>query len=186
MPSWRTRRRPPRRPPRLRLPGGPDTGGSDGAPKRASPFVRSLARKYGINLAQVSGSGLGGRVTKDDILAFIEQRGAQPVAEAPAPWPPPAPPAPAAPASATRTARAAAPMPPGGASRSAGPRPGGGGPGPDEELVPLTPMRRAIADHGQERPDGAARLGHDRDRRLAAGQARAACSRSGSAARASS
>src|SRR5699024_6329618 len=63
-----------------------DTGSPDGAPKRASPFVRSLAKKYGINLGQVSGSGLGGRVTKDDILGFIEQRGAQPVAE-PAPAP---------------------------------------------------------------------------------------------------
>jgi pyruvate/2-oxoglutarate dehydrogenase complex dihydrolipoamide acyltransferase (E2) component len=130
--------------------GGPDGGDAgNGAPKRASPFVRSLARKYGIDLAQVSGSGLGGRVTKDDILGFIEQRGAQPVAE-PAPAPvaaapaaPTAPPTPLAPATppapAPPTAPAAPPVP-------ATPAPAGAI-GPDEELVPLTPMRRAIAEH---------------------------------------
>ncbi len=120
----------------------PDAGG--GAPKRASPFVRSLARKYGIDLSQVGGSGVGGRVSKDDILAFIEQRGAQPVAEpalepqpapvgaAPAPAAPPAPPTPpAAPAAPARPAAAASSAPV----------------GLDEELVPLTPMRRAIAEH---------------------------------------
>jgi 2-oxoisovalerate dehydrogenase E2 component (dihydrolipoyl transacylase) len=125
-----------------------DTVSADGAPKRASPFVRSLAKKYGINLGQVSGSGLGGRVTKDDILGFIEQRGAQPVAEpapeavaAPAvtstPVAPPPPPAPSAPVSPPP----AAPVAP------AAPAPAAAGLGPDEELVPLTPMRRAIAEH---------------------------------------
>ena len=134
--------------------GEPDTAGSvypdagGGAPKRASPFVRSLARKYGINLAQVNGSGLGGRVTKDDILAFIEQRGAQPVAGAPVAVAPPAPPAPAAPAPPPAPPAPAAPMPPAAPAAPPAPAPvAAAGIGPDEELVPLTPMRRAIADH---------------------------------------
>lgn len=134
--------------------GEPDTAGSvypdagGGAPKRASPFVRSLARKYGINLAQVNGSGLGGRVTKDDILAFIEQRGAQPVAGAPVAVAPPAPPAPAAPAPPPAPPAPEAPMPPAAPAAPPAPAPvAAAGIGPDEELVPLTPMRRAIADH---------------------------------------
>ena len=107
----------------------------DGAPKRASPFVRSLARKYGIDLDQVNGSGLGGRVTKDDILGFIEQRGLQPSAEpAAAPSQAAAPPA---------TAPAAPTPPPPLPAAPAAPA----AIGPDEELVPLLPMRRAIAEH---------------------------------------
>jgi len=112
----------------------------DGAPKRASPFVRSLARKYGIDLDQVNGSGLGGRVTKDDILGFIDQRGLQPEAE-PAAVPSQA----AAPATATPAASPPAPAPatPPATAPAATPA----AIGPDEELVPLLPMRRAIAEH---------------------------------------
>jgi 2-oxoisovalerate dehydrogenase E2 component (dihydrolipoyl transacylase) len=122
-----------------------DSGSADGAPKRASPFVRSLAKKYGINLGQVSGSGLGGRVTKDDILGFIEQRGAQPVAE-PAPEPVAVPAATSAPIAPPPPPAPVAPPPPA-APAAAGPSYVGAGVGPDEELVPLTPMRRAIAEH---------------------------------------
>jgi pyruvate dehydrogenase E2 component (dihydrolipoamide acetyltransferase) len=39
---------------------------------RSSPLVRKIAREHDVNLAQVKGSGLGGRITKEDILAFIE------------------------------------------------------------------------------------------------------------------
>ena len=53
---------------------------------RSSPLVRNIAREHGVNLDDVSGTGLGGRVTKDDILNFIEQRkGAPAPAAAPAP-----------------------------------------------------------------------------------------------------
>jgi 2-oxoisovalerate dehydrogenase E2 component (dihydrolipoyl transacylase) len=136
--------------------GAPDTGGTDGAPKRASPFVRSLARKYGIDLGQVSGSGLGGRVTKDDILAFIEQGGAQPLVEPVAePAAEQLAPIPSSPGQAAeRVAAPAAPgAPPTPAAPVAPPPPVPAAPveapgiGPDEELVPLTPMRRAIAEH---------------------------------------
>ncbi|MGE0132721.1 MAG: 2-oxoglutarate dehydrogenase, E2 component, dihydrolipoamide succinyltransferase [Blastocatellales bacterium] len=74
---------------------------------RSSPLVRNIAREHGVNLEEVPGTGLGGRVTKDDILSFIEQRkgapapapapAVAPVAPRPAPAPAPAAPAPVAP-----------------------------------------------------------------------------------------
>jgi pyruvate dehydrogenase E2 component (dihydrolipoamide acetyltransferase) len=45
---------------------------------RSSPLVRKIAREHGVNLSQVSGTGLGGRITKQDILQFIENQGSQP------------------------------------------------------------------------------------------------------------
>jgi len=40
---------------------------------RSSPLVRKIAREHGVNLSQVSGTGLGGRITKQDIMAFLER-----------------------------------------------------------------------------------------------------------------
>jgi len=83
---------------------------------RSSPLVRKMAREHSIDLGQVSGSGLGGRITKQDVLAFIEGHGAPP------------------PAATTMSApAAAAPAPP----RVAPSIPG--------DLVPLTQMRKIIA-----------------------------------------
>jgi pyruvate dehydrogenase E2 component (dihydrolipoamide acetyltransferase) len=39
---------------------------------RSSPLVRKIAREHGVSLSQISGTGLGGRITKQDIMAFIE------------------------------------------------------------------------------------------------------------------
>jgi pyruvate dehydrogenase E2 component (dihydrolipoamide acetyltransferase) len=39
---------------------------------RSSPLVRKIAREHNVNLSQVPGSGLGGRITKQDIMAFLE------------------------------------------------------------------------------------------------------------------
>src|SRR5450432_3097410 len=39
---------------------------------RSSPLVRKIAREHNVDISQVSGSGLGGRITKQDIMAFIE------------------------------------------------------------------------------------------------------------------
>ncbi len=45
---------------------------------RSSPLVRKIAREHGISLSQVPGTGLGGRITKQDIQQFIERQGSQP------------------------------------------------------------------------------------------------------------
>jgi 2-oxoisovalerate dehydrogenase E2 component (dihydrolipoyl transacylase) len=91
---------------------------------RASPAVRRLADEYHLDLSQIKGSGIGGRVTKRDVDEFLAGggRAAPPAAPVPAAEPVAAP-APAVPAT-----------PP--ASVGAG-----------DELVPLSPMRRAIAEH---------------------------------------
>ncbi len=61
---------------------------------RSSPLVRNIAREHGVNVDQVPGTGLGGRVTKEDILNFIAAGKtatvAAPVPAAPAPAAPPA------------------------------------------------------------------------------------------------
>jgi pyruvate dehydrogenase E2 component (dihydrolipoamide acetyltransferase) len=47
---------------------------------RSSPLVRKLAREHSIDLAQVSGTGTGGRVTKQDVLDFVDHRSSAPAA----------------------------------------------------------------------------------------------------------
>src|SRR5579872_345984 len=42
---------------------------------RSSPLVRKIAREHGVSLSQISGTGLGGRITKQDIMQFIESQG---------------------------------------------------------------------------------------------------------------
>jgi 2-oxoglutarate dehydrogenase E2 component (dihydrolipoamide succinyltransferase) len=42
----------------------------------SSPLVRRIARENNVDLSQVPGTGLGGRITKDDILNYIQKRGA--------------------------------------------------------------------------------------------------------------
>jgi pyruvate dehydrogenase E2 component (dihydrolipoamide acetyltransferase) len=91
---------------------------------RSSPLVRKIAREHGVSLSQISGTGLGGRITKQDIMSFIER---QSLAAAVAPTD--SAPAASGPASAP-TARPAAPPAP-------APYPG--------DLVPLTNMRKIIA-----------------------------------------
>ena len=46
---------------------------------RSSPLVRKLAREHNVDLAKLSGTGTGGRVTKQDVLDFVEHRTAAPV-----------------------------------------------------------------------------------------------------------
>src|SRR5579863_4050503 len=89
---------------------------------RSSPLVRKIAREHGVSLSQISGTGLGGRITKQDIMQFIESQGSsQPAPSAPS--------APAQPAAAAPAPRPAAPDP----------YPG--------DLVPMTNMRKLIAKH---------------------------------------
>ncbi|HEX7049617.1 MAG TPA: dihydrolipoamide acetyltransferase family protein [Longimicrobiales bacterium] len=67
--------------------------------RRSTPVVRRIAAEHGVDLSEVPGTGQAGRVTKQDIMAFLEQRQAAPAAPAaPAPAAPAAPAAPRAPA----------------------------------------------------------------------------------------
>ena len=95
---------------------------------RSSPLVRKIAREHNVDLGQVKGSGLGGRITKEDILAFIEGQessGAQAARVA-------ASPATSQPVEGARpSAVTAAPRPP--------------APSIPGEVVPMTNMRRIIA-----------------------------------------
>jgi 2-oxoglutarate dehydrogenase E2 component (dihydrolipoamide succinyltransferase) len=50
--------------------------GQDGERLRSSPLVRRMARENNVDLSQVSGTGLGGRISKSDIQNFIQQHGA--------------------------------------------------------------------------------------------------------------
>jgi 2-oxoglutarate dehydrogenase E2 component (dihydrolipoamide succinyltransferase) len=51
-----------------------ETGQSEeGEQARSSPLVRKIARENNVDLAKVSGTGLGGRITKQDIMAFLEK-----------------------------------------------------------------------------------------------------------------
>ncbi len=58
---------------------------------RSSPLVRRIARENNIDLGRVPGTGLGGRISKQDILSFIQQHGPG-GAGRPQPVTPPAPP----------------------------------------------------------------------------------------------
>jgi pyruvate dehydrogenase E2 component (dihydrolipoamide acetyltransferase) len=49
--------------------------GQDGERLRSSPLVRRMARENNVDLNQVSGTGLGGRISKSDIQSFIQQHG---------------------------------------------------------------------------------------------------------------
>jgi 2-oxoisovalerate dehydrogenase E2 component (dihydrolipoyl transacylase) len=92
-----------------------DAGGRDDA--RMTPAVRRLLREHGLTASQIVGTGGGGRITRDDVLAYVEvQRTGAPVAT----------PAPAAAPAAVAPAVAAAPT-------------------ADEQLIPWTQMRRGVA-----------------------------------------
>jgi 2-oxoglutarate dehydrogenase dihydrolipoamide succinyltransferase (E2 component) len=59
--------------------GSPDSAPPAGETDRSSfisPVVRRIADKHGVDLAQVQGTGIGGRVRKKDVLAFVESGGA--------------------------------------------------------------------------------------------------------------
>jgi 2-oxoglutarate dehydrogenase E2 component (dihydrolipoamide succinyltransferase) len=58
---------------------------------RSSPLVRKLAREHNVDLSKVHGSGAAGRITKQDILDFVEQRTSAPASAAPPSRPAPTP-----------------------------------------------------------------------------------------------
>jgi pyruvate/2-oxoglutarate dehydrogenase complex dihydrolipoamide acyltransferase (E2) component len=137
-----------------------------------SPVVARIAAEHGVDPSGIPGTGQGGRVTKKDIMAFIE-------AGAPAPVPAPArpepergvdavrvtvtpseaAPAPAAPPPAVPAAPPAAPPPPApaptpAAAAAAVPPPSGAG----EHEEPMNAMRRGIAEHMRRSLDTSAHV----------------------------
>ena len=99
-------------------PAGDEDRGSESAEdrlrQRSTPVVRRMAEEHGVDLAKLEGqgTGLGGRVTKQDLLNFLE--GAKPGAAASAPTP-------GEPAQPTSPARKAASGPPAASSATAAP-----------------------------------------------------------------
>ena len=58
----------------------------DAIRERSSPLVRKIAKEHNVDIAQIHGTGIAGRVTKDDILGFLDkgQNGAASAAKQPA------------------------------------------------------------------------------------------------------
>jgi 2-oxoglutarate dehydrogenase E2 component (dihydrolipoamide succinyltransferase) len=57
-------------------PSQPPQGGDGDGHLRASPVVRNVAQEHGIDLEKVSGSGVAGRITKADVLSYLDRGGA--------------------------------------------------------------------------------------------------------------
>ena len=72
------------------IPAEPKTPPSAGEEERAkaSPIARRLAEEHGIELGSVSGSGPGGRITKEDVEKYLAEAASQPTPAAPAVAPP--------------------------------------------------------------------------------------------------
>jgi pyruvate/2-oxoglutarate dehydrogenase complex dihydrolipoamide acyltransferase (E2) component len=121
--------------------GGNGAAGPDGYEGRMTPAVRRLAREHSIDLSLISGTGHAGRVTRDDVLRFVEQQrsgGAPATAEQA-----PAPAAQQAPAQAAQQAPAAPAAP---SAPQAPPEPPAPSPvAQGDSLKPASAMRRAIA-----------------------------------------
>jgi pyruvate dehydrogenase E2 component (dihydrolipoamide acetyltransferase) len=102
-----------------------DGKGDGKAAAGVSPLVRRLAREHDVDLSQVRGSGSGGRVRREDVEAYVQQRGKAPAAKAEA-----EPKGKAAAAAPAAPPRVAVPL----------------AKGLREEVVPATRLRRIIAE----------------------------------------
>jgi 2-oxoglutarate dehydrogenase E2 component (dihydrolipoamide succinyltransferase) len=118
-----------------------DVGGN-GETARSTPLARRVASEHGVDIARVEGTGPSGRVTKDDVTAFIERTSAPP---APAPAATAPSPAPSAPARRPMPPAAASPAPPAGGDRP-------------EERVRMSRRRQTIARRLVEAQHAAAML----------------------------
>jgi 2-oxoglutarate dehydrogenase E2 component (dihydrolipoamide succinyltransferase) len=106
---------------------------------KSSPLVRKIATEHGINIAQLEGTGMSGRVTKNDILSYIES--GAPVATPPPPAPATA--RPATPPAAQPPRAAPVAQPPAATSPATPPlRPAEG-----DRVERLSVMRKKIAEH---------------------------------------
>ncbi len=108
-----------------------------------SPVVRRLVNEHGLDPGQIQGTGAGGRITREDVVAHIERTGApRPPAAGPVAAEPTAPAAdaasPQAPTAAPPAAVAPTPL-----ERKAAPV----SPGARDERVPLSKIRKLTGDH---------------------------------------
>ena len=121
-----------------------DAGPAEGSVKVLSPVVRKLIAEHGLDAAQIPGTGQGGRITRADVLAYIDKGAApkQPSAPAAASTAAPAPAAKAAPAPGAAPAKAAAAAAP----APAAPMPAATATA-DDEVIPFSNIRRRTAEH---------------------------------------
>ena len=110
-----------------------------------SPIVKKMAREHNIDLSQIRGTGAGGRITKHDVDAYIQNAGAaRPAAQAPAPAAAPAA-APAPQPQQQQPPAAAAPAP--AAPAPSAPPPVARGEQARTRIEPMSNMRQKIAEH---------------------------------------
>jgi pyruvate dehydrogenase E2 component (dihydrolipoamide acetyltransferase) len=111
---------------------------------RTSPLVRKLARENNVDLSEIRGTGLEGRITKEDVLNYLAQRASRAAEKAaPARPPQPRPPETIEPETEMPISALAAPeVPERPAPAPEMPRFAG-----ETETVPMTVMRKAIAEH---------------------------------------
>jgi 2-oxoglutarate dehydrogenase E2 component (dihydrolipoamide succinyltransferase) len=134
----------------------PATAAQSNGKTFVSPVVAKIASEHGVDPSRVQGTGRGGRVTKKDILGFIES--GAPAAPA-APAQPEA--APAAPAQPEAPPAAPAEQPPPPPAPKAAPAPA---PAPvaaaqtGESFEPMTAMRKGIAEHMRRSLDTSAHV----------------------------
>jgi 2-oxoglutarate dehydrogenase E2 component (dihydrolipoamide succinyltransferase) len=102
-----------------------------------SPLVRKMAREYGIDLRQVKGTGGGGRITKQDLEAYMSAQGARTMAQASAPSPT------AVATTAPSTPTVYTPSAPAAQSPAIMPR----AEAPRARVEPMSVMRQRIAEH---------------------------------------
>ncbi len=101
---------------------GDAEGADDAHRQKSSPLVRRIAREHNVDITKIQGTGINGRVTKQDILGFIELGASPP--DAPAPT--------SSPVRAQVAAPASGPV---------------YKPGESVHVVPMSVMRRKIAEH---------------------------------------
>ena len=117
--------------------------------KLLSPVVRRLVADHGIDVNALIGTGPGGRITREDVLDFIDRTGSTPVAPAPVVQAVPVPQvsatqtAPAAPAPAPQVARTPAPAP----VAASAPPTKLTAPSERETVLPLSKIRKLTASH---------------------------------------
>lgn len=110
---------------------------------RSSPLVRKIAEEHSVDISRLEGTGASGRVTKNDILSFIEGSGTTATPQAPQAAQPPAPPVAPQPPAAPPQPAAAPPM---GASQSPS-APTLPPPAEGDRVEAMSVMRRKIAEH---------------------------------------